>query len=121
MQLIPVYLPIAIAKSQQHTNCNPESMADHHHHTGISNNSEVVVRLYSHYTRLYDMMKANKDSNNSLAREDLKKNYNRAVEASIKSLGNIVTLVILQTPPQQHLQIKPMKIPHIQLLLQMMQ
>jgi hypothetical protein len=79
MQLIPVYLPIAIVKSQHHSNCNPESMTDHHHQTGTSNNSEAVVRLYSHYTRLYDMMKANKDSNNSLAREDLKKNYNRAV------------------------------------------
>lgn len=71
MQLIPTYLPVLIIKS---TTNNPDSMADNHLSTSTS---DLVGRMYSHFNKLYELMKGAKE--NSSGKEDLKRNYNRGV------------------------------------------
>lgn len=94
MQLIPCYLPVAIIKTK-YSVVNGNSNGSNY-----GGNGGGIDWMLERYMEIFELMKVVKEGYGNVSKEEIKKNYNRSVENSIKALGNLLTFIILQTPPK---------------------
>lgn len=56
-----------------------------------------MINLFEFYVKLYDMLKEGKENFTPLVREETRKNFNKGIEETLKSITSIILFTNIQT------------------------